>query len=409
MCRWLWKNVLTGPQVAEAIETLSVLSPSLSFGVTADALSGNYFLLRKADFSLSLIRELHRLAHTKLLTSNPRSSTSVIRDSDLNNALLRASLGTSAETDSNLDKLSFKLEHGPLRPIMPSLQARKRPVVESQAQAVPQGGSPTRDLFSSVVLGAPVELRYRIGWPLDLFMTPSSIAAYSDIHAYLFALRDTHTRLVDAWARLSWAHRQRCKRGERIDEAGRVLSKAVWSTARTMLFFLDQLLGHFMIDIIDVQHQRLLNDLDVVGLAEAGDLAKSRSDAGTSPAASTRRGQSVRPRSSIPRFDPVSKSLAASARSEAGSPTSDGYDAQSVRSKARPPTPRQTQATFLDYLSLRSVITGSLESELPSLTTTGKCILAIWRSCAMASFLPTRTSRCLSEISSIPASASPVL
>jgi hypothetical protein len=364
-----------------------LLFPDLPFGTTADTLSGNYFLLRKADFSLSLIRELHRLAHTKLLTSNPRSSTSVIRDSDLNNALLRASLSTSAETDPNLEKLSFKLEHGPLRPIMPSLQARKRPIVEGQLGA--PGERPTRDLFSSVVLGAPVELRYRIGWPLDLFMTPSSIAAYSDIHAYLFALRDTHTRLVDAWARLSAAHRQRCKRGERVDVAGRRLSKAVWSTARTMLFFLDQLLGHFMIDIIDVQHQRLLNDLDVVGLNEAGDLAKSRSDAGTSPAASTRKGQSVRPRSSIPRFDSVSKSLAASARSEAGSPTSDGYDAQSVRSKARPPTPRQTQATFLDFLSLRCVDASSLEYDLRGLTILGRCTLDIWHSYAMVSFLPT--------------------
>lgn len=80
---WLWVNVLTYKDVADAVESL-----------------GNYFLIRNGEFSLSLIREVERLKLSRLTTrSGPNS---MIRDQDLNLALLRASLGTTAQYDPSL-------------------------------------------------------------------------------------------------------------------------------------------------------------------------------------------------------------------------------------------------------------------------------------------------------------------
>lgn len=235
---------------------------------------------------------------------------------------------------------------------MPSVQARKRITTLTDAT----GESNTKDIFTSAILGAPVELRYKIGWPLDLFMTPSSIAAYSEIHAYLFALQDTHTRVSDAWTRLSLTYRQRQKLGDSgRDDSRRKLTKRAWSTSRTMLFFLDQLLGHFTIDVVDVQHRRLIDDLDIVRLNEDKENLRSRSGSMVSPAVSMRDipAGAIRQKQSISRLNSISKSYAGSMRGGAVSPTSEAYDGGSVRSRVAPPTPRRTQATFLDFLSLR--------------------------------------------------------
>lgn len=120
--------------------------------------------------------------------------------------------------------------------------------------------------------------------------------------------------------------------------------KVTWSTAHVMLFLFDQLLGHFTIDIIDVQHRRLVEDLDIVGMTEERRL--TRSESGISPSASMR--GFMRQKTSLSRLDSRSQ-----LGKEPDSPTSDGFETQTVRSKVAPPTPRRTQATFLDFLTLR--------------------------------------------------------
>ena len=79
----------------------------------------NYFLVRNGEFILSLIREIERLKLSRL-TSRP-GTTSMIREQDLNLALLRASLGTTAQHDPYLSRFRFILPAGPLRPLLPSL------------------------------------------------------------------------------------------------------------------------------------------------------------------------------------------------------------------------------------------------------------------------------------------------
>ncbi len=51
------------------------------------------------------------------------SGSAMIREQDLNLALLRASLGTTAQHDPSLSHLRFSMPAGPLRPLLPSLAA----------------------------------------------------------------------------------------------------------------------------------------------------------------------------------------------------------------------------------------------------------------------------------------------
>ncbi|KAJ3563584.1 hypothetical protein NP233_g8849 [Leucocoprinus birnbaumii] len=130
---WLWMNVLTRQDIEDAVDSL-----------------GNYFLLRNGEFSLSLIREIERLKVSRLtMRSGP---ISMIRDQDLNLALLRASLGTTAQQDPTLSRLRFSLPSGPLRPLLPSLAA---PNLASSTTSDPS-------LFHSHLLGTPLLLSYTI-------------------------------------------------------------------------------------------------------------------------------------------------------------------------------------------------------------------------------------------------------
>ncbi|KAK8849538.1 hypothetical protein IAR55_004873 [Kwoniella newhampshirensis] len=340
---WLWKHILTGPQVTESIETFA-----------------NFFLARKADYSISVIREISKLRLDKLIKSNPHSSSSVIREQDLDLALLRASVGTTAETDWGLEKLRFKLENGPLRAILPSIPARTPKKGGSEERSFNNDKNGIRDLFSSSLLGTPLTLTTTITWPLDLFMTPPAISAYSDIHAYLTAIQDTHLRVLHTWTSLSSAQRQR-RKWTGVNEGGtaegevharKKLARSAWGTVRAMLFFLDQLQSHFMTDIIDVQHRRILDRLELIEGVPSGTSVLGGSTRGSLKGSvrqtdtQTRAGTSYAP--SLP-----GEKRAASPFSE--SRAGFGMDSQTARSTRIPPTPTKAQNNYLDFLTLRQM------------------------------------------------------
>ena len=283
----------------------------------------------------------------KLILSNPHSSSSVIREQDLNLAILRASVGTSAENDRWVEKLRFKLERGSLRPFMPSAAPK-------HATSSDNG---IRGLFSSFLLGAPMTMTSTMGWPMDLFITPPAMTAYIDINVYLTAIRDTHLKVLSCWSSLSASQRRR-RRWTGSNEGGtraeierrQYLARLSWGVVRAMLFFLDQLLGHFMVDIIDVQHRRLLDSLEEVNIA-----AKQ----GMGSRASSMRGSVARAASPGSRFGGTSTSAGrgfAARNWEAESPydsTHDGFDTQTIRTRAPPSSARPAHAVFLDFLTLR--------------------------------------------------------
>jgi gamma-tubulin complex component 4 len=215
----------------------------------------NYFLLRNGEFSLAMIREFERLKVSRLSARSAVSS--MIREQDLDVALLRASLGTSAQHDPSLSNLHFHLPSGPMRPLLPPLLSQRGKEV-----SVAGGGEETR--FDDALLGTPLMLKYNVTWPLDLFLHTSDLNAYAALYAYLSALRKTHVRIHTCWTSLSNAQRARRKwtglgeGGTAEDlEARRNLLRCGWGVARDMEWFLDVLLNYVMTDVVDNEFRRL--------------------------------------------------------------------------------------------------------------------------------------------------------
>ncbi|RDB28962.1 Inorganic pyrophosphatase [Hypsizygus marmoreus] len=240
---WLWLNVLTQKDVEDAVESLA-----------------NYFLLRNGEFSLSVIREIERLKVSRLtIRSGP---TSMIREQDLNLALLRASLGTTAQHDPALAHLRFSLPSGPLRPLLPSLASAAAPTSSPTSHAAP--GTIDPQLFSSHLLGTQLALTYSVTWPLDLFLHSADLSAYANLFSYLSALRKTHTRVHGCWTSLSNAQRAR-RRWTGLGEGGtaedlELRSRSLrcgWGIVRDMEWFLDTLLSYIMMDVVDVEFRKL--------------------------------------------------------------------------------------------------------------------------------------------------------
>ncbi|KAJ7225384.1 gamma-tubulin ring complex protein [Mycena pura] len=271
---WLWLNVLTQKDVEDAVHSL-----------------GNYFLLRNGEFAQSLIREIERLKLSRLtMRSGPAS---MIRDQDLNLALLRASLGTSAQHDPALSLLRFSLPAGPLRPLLPSLGS-EYPQSHSISTTVPTDPS----LFSSHLLGStPLTLSYKVSWPLDLFLHKSDLATYATLFSYLSALRKTHGRIHTCWTSLSNSQRAR-RRWTGLGEGGtaedlqvrHALLRCGWGVVRDMSWFLDTLLGYVMIDVVDVEFLRLKEMLALgrgTGVISSGLGSMNTLGSGSLPAATS--------------------------------------------------------------------------------------------------------------------------
>ena len=203
--------------------------------------SANYLLLRNGEFGLSLIREIERLKS---------SSKATIREQDLHLALLRASMGTTAQHDPLLSRLRFSLPSGPLRPLLPTL---------SQSTSYAEFTA-----FDDLLLGTPLVLNYTVCWPLDLFLHPQDLQVYGALFGYLSALRRTHTRIHTCWTSLSNSQRAR-RRWTGLGEGGtnedlksrRELLRCGWGLVRELNWFLDSLLAYTMVDVIDVEWRRL--------------------------------------------------------------------------------------------------------------------------------------------------------
>ncbi|KZV99286.1 hypothetical protein EXIGLDRAFT_640750 [Exidia glandulosa HHB12029] len=246
---WLWKNVLTRKDVDETINSLS-----------------DYFLLRNGEFTVAFIREIESLKHSRLT----RGTTKMIREQDLQLAILRASLGTSAQHDPTLTRLRLLLPSGPHRPLLPTLSAPILPnlaniLSANRSTSFSKAFAPTTT-FNDLVLGTPMDMSYILPFPLDLFLQPSDLRIYSHIFAFLSSLRRVHMRVFDCWSSLSNAQRARRRwtgLGEGGDESeGRGAAlRAGWGVVRKMTWFLDTLFGYIMPDVIDEEYHVLKTHL----------------------------------------------------------------------------------------------------------------------------------------------------
>jgi gamma-tubulin complex component 4 len=208
----------------------------------------------------------------------------MIREQDLNLALLRASLGTTAQYDPSLSHLRFELPSGPLRPLLPSLS-------DPRNLALSVGGdNVTETSFNDIVLGTAMNMLYNVEWPLDMFLQPTDLQIYGTLFAFLSSLRKTHTRMHICWATLSNAQRAR-RRWTGLGEGGTTedlaarqeLLRCGWGLVREMNWFLDNLLSYVMTDVIDSEFRRLKKQLSPGGESKVHESTSGHSADPSSP------------------------------------------------------------------------------------------------------------------------------
>lgn len=208
------------------------------------------------DFTLSLDpSEFERLKISRMTLSPSSRHSQLIREQDLHLAMLRASLGTSAQLDPTLSRLRFILPAGPLRPLLPSLPPTEN--VQAKQQAC----------FDDMLLGTQLKLTYTLPWPLDLFLTPAALASYNSLFSFLSTIRKTHVRVLDTWVSLSNAQRARRRwtgTGEGGTEDREVRERLLrygWGCARTMNWFLEAVMEYVWCDVVDEEYVRLKTQL----------------------------------------------------------------------------------------------------------------------------------------------------
>ncbi|GAC94045.1 hypothetical protein PHSY_001614 [Pseudozyma hubeiensis SY62] len=252
---WIFRNILTTSVVHSSLQCL-----------------GDYFLHRNGPYMLSLLTEVETMRKNKLYRARS-AAASVIRSSDLELSLRRATIGTWAEDDPSLQRLRFVLPKGGYRPSLAGARAAK---VRGPASAVANADIMTAGAtslqttrFDDYLIGVPAQLHYTAVFPLDLFLSASDLAAYSRIFSYLIAIKKVHARVLDCWIAISKNQRGR-RRFTGTGEGGvdaqeerqrARLLRCSCALVRSMKWFLDTLLGHFQTDIIDAQYSSLTERL----------------------------------------------------------------------------------------------------------------------------------------------------
>lgn len=197
-------------------------------------------------------REFERLKLSRMTLKPSSRQSQMIREQDLHLAMLRASLGTSAQHDPTLARLRFVLPAGPLRPLLPSLQFTGGPQL------------PQQTAFDDMLLGTQLKLTYTLPWPLDLFLTPAALSSYNSLFAFLSTIRKIHVRVLDSWISLSNAQRARRRwtgTGEGGTEEDRDaregLLRCGWGCARMMNWFLEAVMEYVWCDVVEEAYRNL--------------------------------------------------------------------------------------------------------------------------------------------------------
>ncbi|KAF9914773.1 hypothetical protein BX616_007591 [Lobosporangium transversale] len=187
-----------------------------------------YFLLCNGDFGLGLISALEDFNKNRLSTLEQQhkasfiqtTSTGSIRDHDLGGLLVKAAQGTSAQEDPELLKFELRI--------------LKKPTTDQGGNVGDDDGTIDKETqmktggnYDDQLLGIPVRLCYSLAWPLDFFLTIDDLNLYSDLFAFLMAVRKTQVKLQQAWMEIKSMEQQRNtrRRGKGIREYSRQLKE----------------------------------------------------------------------------------------------------------------------------------------------------------------------------------------
>ncbi len=226
---------------------------------------GEFFLLERGEFAVALITEAEehiRLRHRLQgqLSSNQgigKLGTVLVKEGEVTAVLKRtwAALALSQPEEDTADEkldLARDLIHLSL----------SSPPTPSSSKHESSRTKPPENAFNTFLFSTPTTLSIQIPSPLDLFLTPTNINHYSQIHAYLLSIRRAHLRLTSLWKNTSLRreppsptpHRRineelRRKQRLRYNERARAMRK-IWATSSAAGFLLAELGSYFQGEVV---------------------------------------------------------------------------------------------------------------------------------------------------------------
>ena len=231
----------------------------------------DFFLLERGDFAIALVSaaddrltsKRQRQADTSKRKGFESLSHVIVKEGEVAGVLARAWAMISHlqdydddDDDADLD-LARELIRLSIR-FIESAAPAKGPYSPTHHEIRPQS---LRTSFDDLLLPASTALTTQIPSPLDLFLTPSDVSAYSDIHAYLLSIRRGHLHLSGLWklTRLRRSHLSprpptkmnqpdaftEATHGRTRENARALLMRRLWATIGSAVFFLAEIGEYF--------------------------------------------------------------------------------------------------------------------------------------------------------------------
>ncbi|KAL9080772.1 MAG: hypothetical protein Q9157_000559 [Trypethelium eluteriae] len=267
-----------------------------------------FFLLGRGEFASTLIIEADSHASIQDIQSShhrkaPRNAAGVLpKEGELNAVLARTWSILSAMDEDGLDE-DLELAQDLLRLNLPP-QPQDLPVSPSEHSSDHQSNG---KLFNDVLFSAPCVLTMQLPAPFDLFLSKSEVDVYTDINAYLIALRRAQLRLANLWkqtplrrdhphplgppaSNLPYGQQTLRTRQERRRSRDNAMRK-VWATCGAALFLVSEITSFFEGEIIQDSWQHFCRWIT------QSTESPSETSSSLRPASST-----SNTRSSLPRF-----------------------------------------------------------------------------------------------------------
>ncbi|KAL7753694.1 hypothetical protein RI367_000625 [Sorochytrium milnesiophthora] len=214
-----------------------------------------YYLMGQGDFFQLVLDEFDAL---KAKTSSRMSAPSL---HELNSVLRRVA-STVSQSDSTL------------------LGRYRLLVVEGAEKQRGKDSTAVRLLyhspFGSKWFGVNIKLAFEVGWPLNLIFTPKDMDKYNAVFSFLMALRRIQLRVTRLHLALA-RHRERLI-SLQSDSSNMEHMRTVWNTRAFIMSFLDTLLTHFQMDIIESRFQTLLEEIMALSSRDYSVLERLHAD-----------------------------------------------------------------------------------------------------------------------------------
>ena len=269
-----------------------------------------FFLLGRGEFASTLITEADHSFSNQVRPSFHSGKTEhdttgfLPKEGEFNAVLARTWVSLWSTVDEDGSNEDMELAQNLMSLASPLVSQQNVSIMNTQTSDLLRNNG---NLFKNVLFSAPCVLTMRVPAPFDLFLTKSELDVYSEVNAYLLALRRAQLRLADLWKQTSLRRdhpsplgppRSNSEYGQKLlyIRRERRLSRSmkmrkVWATCGAGLFLISEITSYFEGEVVNESWQ----DLHDWMIGEPGSRPSSSSHRPNSAAS---RAQSFRPHSS---------------------------------------------------------------------------------------------------------------